>query len=120
MIPTNLQRFVVLAICLSAQAAIGAEQYKPSFDCSKAETAAEIMICDDEQLARLDRELASLYREARTEFKGSPDLVNLKRDQRAWLRARDDCMAKRAAHPCVVAAYTRRIGTLHDWLGARP
>ena len=37
---------------------------KPSFDCTKARSVPEKMICSDAELARLDRDLARLYRRA--------------------------------------------------------
>ncbi len=52
-------RITVLAVfILPASAALAAE---PAFDCAKAESSAEELICSNEDLAALDRTLADVY-----------------------------------------------------------
>lgn len=80
----------------------------PSFDCAKASTDAEKMICADEGLAAADRAVAKLYRAVpRSERK------NLFGKQDDWLADRDRCADK----PCLVAAYESRL--IDVFIGAR-
>lgn len=37
----------------------------PSFDCNKAKSASELLICNDQELAKMDRELADTYQLAK-------------------------------------------------------
>lgn len=48
-----------MAWCLWWQPAKAA--VKPSFDCNKAQTEAEKLVCSDDDLAKLDNELAKRY-----------------------------------------------------------
>lgn len=43
---------------------VARSQPRPSFDCIKARSAPEKMVCSDAELARLDRDLARMYRRA--------------------------------------------------------
>lgn len=78
-----------------------------SFDCAKATTAAEIAVCDNEQLAAADLELARIYKEVLDQ---SSDPATLKTEQREWIVQRDACGGDR---DCLTGAYARR----HDELG---
>lgn len=62
-------------------------QAGPSFDCSKAATATEIAICNNNNLAQLDRDLAGVWNNAQT----SENRANLLVSQRKWLVQRDAC-----------------------------
>ena len=58
-----------------------------SFDCSKARLPAELAICQDSELSRLDEEMVRAYTEALK--KGGSQ--GLKASQRAWLKERNAC-----------------------------
>ncbi len=78
-----------------------------SFDCAKAGTKVERLICGDKQLSALDDELGSAYREAlrvRWSEKLLPD------SQKAWLKERNGCSTAQ----CVRDAYQRRIRELDE------
>lgn len=63
--------------------------YAPSFDCAKAASPQETMICGSGVLSELDRTLARLYATAK---KSLPNAARLKTEQVQWLRAeRDRC-----------------------------
>ena len=82
-----------------------AEQTKPSFDCAKAKSNSERAICSDEELARLDRELAAIYQSALKA--GTVD----KRSQFAWIRRRDaECIGK--LRSCLQTRMQERIAEL--------
>ena len=60
----------------------------PSFDCAKASRRAERLVCATPALAKLDKELARDYRQARS---ATQDVEALAREQRRWLARRDRC-----------------------------
>jgi len=79
--------------------------YAASFDCSKAMTNVEKMICEDDLLSKQDEILATTYT---TALKKAPDIQTLKQQQRDWLRERNQCTQK----DCVADQYALRIGEL--------
>jgi uncharacterized protein len=84
----------------------------PSFDCNRATTPNERMICADSQLRALDLELAqSYYRLRDLVSAGEADAV---RDvQRRWLQDRQDCGAH---YQCTITAYSTRTQQLQEHL----
>jgi uncharacterized protein YecT (DUF1311 family) len=74
-----LAALVMLALLPSAQAA--------SFDCAKARTKVEKLICADPQLSRQDNDLAAAYAEAQKIWDGKTASY-VKLNQRGWVRAR--------------------------------
>ncbi|WP_181566357.1 lysozyme inhibitor LprI family protein [Helicobacter monodelphidis] len=51
----------ILSLCVNLAFAQSPNEAKPSFDCTKATTKIEKMICSDSELARLDRLYSKLY-----------------------------------------------------------
>jgi len=89
---------LVLALtgyCFQARAAAsGAPSAGPnaSFDCSKAATADERIICSDPLLRQADLDLASAYRAARGASKDPAHRAMLKNDEHQWiLRRNNEC-----------------------------
>ena len=78
-----------------------------SFDCGKAQTKVEKMVCTDTELSTLDEEVAKLYSEV---FKKFPDEAMLKRRQREWLKARNHC----GNVSCLQQYYRGRIAELNE------
>gem|GEM_PF-1885968 len=62
--------------------------YSASFDCSKAKSENEIIICGNSELARSDTKLAKTYQDI---LKRSPEakMTQLKQEQVAWVKNRD-------------------------------
>lgn len=91
--------FALLAVSGAVQAA--------SFDCSKAASATEKLICTNARISDLDEHLGRYYSAARGELgRGSACLVST---QREWLRkVRNAC--KDAA--CLERAYLQRLAEL--------
>lgn len=82
------------------------DEVKPSFDCAKASTKSEQLICSDGTLASLDRTLADLYGAARARV---GDKAGLKDAQNKWRRdVRDAC----SDVACMKGAYEDRIAHL--------
>jgi hypothetical protein len=76
-----------------------------SFDCSKARTPQEKLICFDYRLSDLDNQLAWSYMEA---LKQSKSPVALKQSQKNWVAACGKCTNVN----CIIHAYVKRIEEL--------
>ncbi len=74
----------------------------PSFDCSRARSRSEKIICSDAELARLDRDLGRLHARART---SSPDPVSFRRQNDQEWRNRESICRDRE---CLVQWYMHR------------
>jgi uncharacterized protein len=84
-----------------------------SFDCAKANTPIERMICANLQLSSLDETLAATYAKALERVEVPNEL---KRDQRAWLAtSRRAC----STEACLILAYKRRIDELKDGISSK-
>ena len=68
----------------------------PSFNCSKASTAVEKLICADEQLAHLDAAMALAYRNMSKKGRA---------DHRDWLKIRNACKTR----DCLLAELEDRM-----------
>ena len=101
---------VIAGFCLAAFSAWAAS---PSFDCAKASSDVEKLICNDAELAELDNNLASLYS---TVLKNTPasEQKTLKAEQRGWVKGRDECWKSDALRGCVASEYRSRIAELKD------
>jgi len=89
---------------------------EPAFDCARAESSAEKLICSDDTLAGLDRQLAQTYADAVDKLKTVADseaaLNELKAVQRGWVKGRDECWKADDERACIRAAYGRRVAVL--------
>lgn len=83
-----------------------------SFDCGRARTEVEILICGHPELSRLDEQLGEAYEAAR---KSAADPEVLKAEQLAWLAERNDC----ADADCLERQYQQRIGQLKAYPDTR-
>lgn len=80
-----------------------------SFDCQKANTRIENLICTDTELSTLDEELSNAYREALT--KGI-NKSSVQQWQKKWLFfTRDSC----ADIACLKTVYTSQVSELRDY-----
>jgi uncharacterized protein len=74
----------------------------PSFDCTKAKSIAEKLICSDNDLGFLDRELNSYYNQAK---KLSDDKNFFKKEtEAAWIKREKQCLDKN----CLINWYAAR------------
>ena len=81
----------------------------PSFDCAKAGSEAEKLVCADNGLATLDKRLAYLYAAELAKPDASKDLEAM---QRGWVKGRDDCWKADDKRVCVEESYRTRIAEL--------
>lgn len=91
--------FIVLALCV-ASTAQGA-----SFDCAKATTKVERMICGDAELSKLDEELTATYK---TALQDEKQAETVRQAQKNWLKERNGC----SDADCVKRAYETRLTAL--------
>jgi len=78
-----------------------------SFDCAKASTKVELMICENPELSKLDDRLAEKYEEALNDKSRAKEI---RRAQKAWLKERNKC----ATTGCMQESYRERIKELSD------
>ena len=96
---------IVIIAWVGAMHAHAAE--RPSFDCARAATATERTICANDRLARLDRSLATAYRQLKTELAVTGEVFA--NEQTAFLKQRDACGADVA---CLVRQMEERRAAL--------
>ncbi|MFL6751023.1 MAG: lysozyme inhibitor LprI family protein, partial [Sphingomicrobium sp.] len=87
-----------------------AKRYGPSFTCSPSNNDVEKMICDDAELARLDRYLNQLYDEALI-FSNAPGYKSQLREfQNQFLEDRNACRTT----DCIADAYRAQMENLQE------
>jgi len=105
----------VMAAALAAPAWAGqtggerqlTKQNEPSFNCRRAGTRVEHLICGDAYLSQLDREMAHEYGAFQRRISAS-ERTRLRENQRLWIADRNRC----ATVACLVATYEDRIAWL--------
>ena len=84
--------------------------YSASFDCSKARSRIEKLICSDEKLAGLDKRMLESYKRAKKlQPKKAKSIIKA---QRAWVRDRNRCKTKKGVIECLIAKYEARLVNL--------
>ncbi|MCF7717395.1 DUF1311 domain-containing protein [Aeromonas jandaei] len=97
-----------IMLCLCAFWASLSVFASPSFDCGKAESSIEKMICSDKVLSELDSSLSTQYKYV---LKTNPSSASsIKDGQRTWLRERKKC----TDNSCLISMYEKRIKFFHD------
>ena len=119
----NLKLIVITTLLITSHL-YSNDRIQPSFDCSKAKTRVEKLVCSDEVLSILDRDMQKAYdlmmgkydlaymnEEAKEEIK--PYLEKLKQSQIDWVKYRDKyCNTekdKEEFRRCVLNEYYDRI-----------
>ena len=119
-----MKKIIVISLLLFTSNLYSSEKIQPSFDCSKAKTRVEKLVCSDEVLSTLDRDMQKAYdlmmgkydlaymnEEAKEEIK--PYLEKLKQSQIEWVKHRDRyCNTekdKEEFRRCVLNEYYNRI-----------
>ena len=92
-------------------------QEGPSYDCSKAESSAEELVCADAELAALDRRVADRYAASLEVIRGLDTGAaeaegDLRATQRGWIGGRDECWKAEDLRDCVLWSYQRREAEL--------
>lgn len=76
-----------------------------SFDCIKAKNNVEHLICDNQEISKLDDELSASYVSG---LQNESQAEAIKRDQRQWIKVRNNCLSA----DCLVLSYQNRISEL--------
>lgn len=97
---------LILLVCLFPSYIIAA-----GFDCKKAKTDIEKLICGNQALDELDSKLSSLYKLARENL-GLDRVEELTKEQRQWLKVRNK-ICKSVDH-CIFL-YRHRVEALETW-----
>jgi len=96
----------------------------PAFDCSKAEHEIEQLICSDDELGNLDRELAGVFKKSIEVLKGvvggDAAIKELRAYQRGWIGGRNDCWKADDKRACTLYSYQSRIAQLSASYGLAP
>jgi uncharacterized protein len=116
----GLSRSVAAIITLAAGLHANSAQAKgtqPSFDCLKAATNAEELVCADAALAAIDRRLAKRFADAvdmvtSLDVGADEALETLRATQRGWIKGRDECWKADDLRACVETAYLMRENEL--------
>ena len=127
-----MKKIIVISLLLFTSHLYSNDRIQPSFDCSKAKTRVEKLVCSDEVLSILDRDMQKAYdlmmgkydlaymnEEAKEEIK--PYLEKLKQSQIDWVKDRDACSSKKDKkefRSCVFSRYINRIQSIvpsYDW-----
>ena len=126
-------KIIFISTLLITSNLYSSEKIQPSFDCSKAKTRVEKLVCSDEDISRVDRDMQKAYdlmmgkydlaymnEEAKEEIK--PYLEKLKQSQIDWVKHRDRyCNTKKDEkefNSCVFSRYINRIQSIvprYDW-----
>ena len=110
---------IALGIHLNAQSP---QEAKPSFDCARAKSKVEKMICSDPggELQRLDSDMNEAFNiimgkydlafmDDETKEQIKPYLKTLRDSQIAWLKARNECNKDKNIKSCLKQSYIKRI-----------
>ena len=128
-----MKKIIVISLLLFTSHLYSNDRIQPSFDCSKAKTRVEKLVCSDEDISRVDRDMQKAYdlmmgkydipymnEEAKEEIK--PYLEKLKQSQIDWVKYRDKyCNTKKDEkefNSCVFSRYVYRIKSIvprYDW-----
>ena len=126
-------KLIFISTLLITSNLYSSEKIQPSFDCSKAKTRVEKLVCSDEDISRVDRDMQKAYdlmmgkyditymnEEAKEEIK--PYLEKLKQSQIDWVKYRDKyCNTikdEKEFNSCVFSRYINRIESIvpsYNW-----
>lgn len=106
-------RILAAALAVALLAPGTGQAANPSFDCAKAATAVEKLLCADDALARQDRLLAAVYKRA-LDRADTGEAKAIRAGQRDWARGRAAACppADAGAAACLTARYKDRIAAL--------
>ena len=81
---------------------------EPAFDCANADGEVETLICQDDGLAALDRQMQQVFDKAMEQLPAE-DVKLQKAMQRGWIKGRNDCWKADDVGSCTEFSYKSRI-----------
>lgn len=106
----NIKRIEWIAAAILCCLLLSAPAQAASFDCAKASSKVEKLICSDVEISRLDNDLSELYRKTSKENRQYQAI--LVSEQRAWLKKRNRC----ANADCLRNHYMQRISEIDSYM----
>jgi uncharacterized protein len=94
----------VLVVCAG-------QAWAASFDCSKAKSDVEELVCMNPRLSKLDDALAENYKIQFASDIGKGARADLVKSQKSWLQKRNKC----ETFKCIEDAYTSRIDAICEY-----
>lgn len=94
------------------QQAVQQQSFAPSFNCAKASTGTEQLICANSDLSALDVKLAQLYQQVMSK---SDDVNSLKKSQNEWRKTKRDACSNVS---CLASTYNERVNELSQMLSS--
>lgn len=101
----NFKRGVWVAAALLGCMGLAVSAQGASFDCGKASTKVERLICDNPYISELDDKLSAAYKAA---LKNKQQATAIRAVQRDWLEVRDECDTAL----CLLSSYEDRLKAL--------
>ena len=98
-----MHRHILKVVGVIALLGVGTFATAASFDCRKASTDIEKVICDDPELSRLDSEMGRLYHKAK-------NIPGMKTEQKAWVHHRNSLCG--SSDGCLIGETKNRIFVL--------
>jgi uncharacterized protein len=92
-------------LCLFGSMAMSLTVQAASFDCAKAQSKVEHLICDNPDISKLDEALSAAYK---TAIRDKTKAETIKQAQKGWVLMRNNC----ADAECVKWTYQTRISVL--------
>ena len=92
-----------LVVIMSVQAA--------SFECGRASTKIEKLICSDDELSKLDEKLNTAYK---TAIQDPKEAESIRQAQKQWMKERNGC----ADTACIKHIYENRLVSLHSMISS--
>ncbi|MCG4455250.1 MliC family protein [Pseudomonas sp. MMS21-TM103] len=101
-----------MVLVLAGLPALASQPAELSFSCAQVRSGSiEEMICQTPALAKLDQQLAAVYRQASAKDSNQHPPV-LRAEQRGWIKGRDECWKADDRSQCVTTSYRLRIAEL--------
>lgn len=109
--------FLLSFFCLMVLSGETSAKVSPSFDCRKATTEVEKLICSDDELAKLDVEMNKSYHAFMKTLDEKYYRNKLKKKQREWLNdiTKAPCFSGADKINCLKNIYEFRAQQLTDW-----
>jgi len=105
----NAMKKIVMLTVLLTFLTIPGTSFAASFDCAKAVSTTEKMICSNESISKLDEQLSNVYKKA---LASAIDTDSLKKEQMIWLK---DIQNKCVDSDCLMHAYKERNAKLENY-----
>ena len=111
------KRFIIFAFGIFVYSGDTFAGVFPSFDCAKATTEVEKLICSDDELAKLDVEMNKSYHAFMKTLDDDFYRNKLKKKQREWLKdiTKAPCFSGTDKISCLKNIYAFRVQQLTNW-----